>query len=133
MKRNKNLGILILRLGIPFTMLIYGINKVIEGTGFIGSLLEEYGLPKILANGVFVGEIVAPLMLMIGFRTRLAGLIFSFNCFMAIAMAQTQNIFKLNEYGGWSLDLLFIYLIAGIVFYLNGGGQYALSTSNSWD
>lgn len=133
MKRNKNLGIFILRLAIPFTMLIYGIDKIIEGTGFIGSLLEQYGLPKMMANGVYIGEIVAPLMLMIGFRTRLAGLIFSFNCFMAIAMAQTQNIFKLNEFGGWSLDLLFIYLTAGIVFYLSGGGQYALSTSNSWD
>jgi putative oxidoreductase len=133
MKSNKNLGIFILRLAIPFTMLIYGINKVIEGAGFIGSLLEQYGLPKILENGVFIGEIVAPLMLMIGFRTRLAGLIFSFNCFLAILMAQTQNIFKLNEFGGWSLDLLFIYLIAGIVFYLSGSGKYALSTSNHWD
>jgi putative oxidoreductase len=114
-------------------MLIYGINKVIEGTGFIGSLLEEYGLPKILANGVFVGEIVAPLMLMIGFRTRLAGLIFSFNCLLAIVMAQTQNIFKLNQFGGWSLDLLFIYLVTGIVFYVSGAGKYALSTSNDWD
>lgn len=133
MKKNENLGIFILRLAIPFTMLIYGINKVIDGTGFIGSLLEQYGLPKIMANGIFVGEIVAPLMLMIGFRTRLAGLIFSFNCFMAIVMAQSQNIFKLNEFGGWSIDLLFIYLIAGIVFYLSGGGHYALSTSSNWD
>ncbi|MBM1107792.1 DoxX family protein [Aurantibacter crassamenti] len=133
MKRNKNLGILILRLAIPFTMLIYGINKVIEGTGFIGSLFEQYGLPKFIANGIFIGEIVAPLMLMMGFRTRLAGLIFSFNCLVAIVMAQTQNIFKLNQFGGWSLDLLFIYLMAGIVFYVSGAGKYALSTSNHWD
>jgi len=133
MKRNKNLGIFILRLTIPFTMLIYGINKVIEGTGFIGSLLEQYGLPKMMANGVFIGEIVAPLMLMIGFRARLAGLIFSFNCLLAIVMAQTQNIFKLNEFGGWSLDLLFIYLITGIVFFVSGAGKYALSTSSHWD
>ncbi|SDM32604.1 DoxX family protein [Kriegella aquimaris] len=133
MKRNKNLGILILRLAIPFTMLIYGINKVIEGTGFIGNLLEQYGLPKFIANGIFIGEIAAPLMLMMGFRTRLAGLIFSFNCLVAIVMAQTQNIFKLNQFGGWSLDLLFIYLMAGIVFYVSGAGKYALSTSNHWD
>lgn len=133
MKRNKNLAIFILRLAIPFTMLIYGINKIIDGTGFIGSLLEQYGLPKMMANGVFIGEIVAPLMLMIGYRTRLAGLIFSFNCLLAIVMAQTQNLFKLNQFGGWSLDLLFIYLIAGIVFYLSGAGEYALSRSNHWD
>ncbi len=133
MKRNKNTAIFLLRIAIPFTMLIYGIDKIRNGTGFIGSLLEAYGLPLILANGVFVGEIIAPLMLLIGFRTRMAGLLLSFNCLLAILMAQTQNILTLNPFGGWSLDLLFIYLMAGIAFYYSGAGKHAISTSNLWD
>ncbi|MEX0360472.1 MAG: DoxX family protein, partial [Allomuricauda sp.] len=63
----------------------------------------------------------------------LAGLVFAFNCLLAILMAQTQNLLTLNQHGGWSLDLLFIYLVAGIAFYFGGGGQYALSTTNRWD
>ena len=133
MKRNKNTAIFLFRIAIPFTMLIYGIDKIRNGTGFIGSLLEAYGLPLILANGVFVGEIIAPLMLLIGFRTRMAGLLLSFNCLLAILMAQTQNILTLNPFGGWSLDLLFIYLMAGIAFYYSGAGKHAISTSNLWD
>ena len=133
MTRNKNLSILLLRATISFTMLIYGIDKITNGTQFIGSLLDDYGLPTILANGVFIGEVVAPLMLLLGYRTRLAGLVFAFNCLLAILMAQTQNLLTLNQHGGWSLDLLFIYLVAGIAFYFGGGGQYALSTANRWD
>nr|WP_288934598.1 DoxX family protein [uncultured Allomuricauda sp.] len=133
MKRNKNIAIFLFRIAIPFTMLIYGIDKIKNGTGFIGSLLEAYGLPLFLANGVFVGEIIAPLMLLIGFRTRLAGLILSFNCLLAVLMAQTQNILTLNPFGGWSLDLLFIYIVAGIAFFYSGAGKHAISTNNSWD
>jgi putative oxidoreductase len=133
MKTNINIAIFILRLAVPFTMLIYGINKLIQGTGFIGSLLEQYGLPKFLANGIFLGEIVAPIMLMLGIRTRLAGLVFAFNCFMAIVLAQTQNFFKFNAFGGWALDLLVIYLMTGIAFYFSGAGTYALSNSSKWD
>ncbi|WP_228234816.1 DoxX family protein [Allomuricauda sp. M10] len=133
MKRNKNNAIFLFRIAIPFTMLIYGFDKVKNGTGFIGDLMEQYGLPVFLANGVFIGEIIAPLMLLIGFRTRLAGLILSVNCLLAILMAQTQNILTLNQFGGWSLDLLFIYLVAGIAFYYSGAGKHAISTSHSWD
>ncbi len=133
MKRNKNIAIFLFRIAIPFTMLIYGIDKIKNGTGFIGTLLEAYGLPIIFANGVFVGEIMAPLMLLIGIRTRMAGLLLSFNCLLAILMAQTQNILTLNQFGGWSIDLLFIYVVAGIAFYFSGAGKHAISTSHSWD
>ncbi len=133
MKKDKNLAILLLRVSIPFTMLVYGINKLIMGVASIEMLLEQYGLPRVFAQGVFVGEIVAPLMIMLGFRTRLAGLLFAFNSLVAILLAQTQNIFRLNDFGGWSLELLAIYVTSGMVFYYLGAGKYALSNTNSWD
>lgn len=133
MKRNKNVAILLFRVSIPFTMLIYGIDKITNGTGFIGSLLDAYNLPSFFVYGVFIGEIVAPLMLVLGYRSRLAGLLFAFNCLLAILMAQIQHIFTLNQYGGWTLDLLFIYLVAGVAFYFSGAGKHAISTSHAWD
>ncbi|USD24728.1 DoxX family protein [Flagellimonas marinaquae] len=133
MKRNKNVAILLFRVSIPFTMLIYGIDKITNGTGFIGSLLDAYNLPSFFVYGVFIGEIVAPLMLVLGYRSRLAGLLLAFNCLLAILMAQIQHIFTLNQYGGWTLDLLFIYLVAGVAFYFSGAGEHAISTSHAWD
>ncbi|WP_421807527.1 DoxX family protein [Flagellimonas sp.] len=133
MKRNKNVAILLFRISIPFTMLIYGIDKITNGTGFIGSLLDAYNLPSFLVYGVFIGEIIAPIMLLLGYRSRLAGLLFAFNCLLAILMAQIQYFFTLNQFGGWTLDLLFIYLVAGIAFFYSGAGKHAISTSHAWD
>ncbi|WP_306014285.1 MULTISPECIES: DoxX family protein [unclassified Allomuricauda] len=133
MKRNKNVAILLFRISIPFTMLIYGIDKITNGTGFIGSLLDAYNLPSFLVYGVFIGEIIAPIMLLLGYRSRLAGSLFAFNCLLAILMAQIQYFFTLNQFGGWTLDLLFIYLVAGIAFFYSGAGKHAISTSHAWD
>ncbi|SIT02122.1 putative oxidoreductase [Chryseobacterium ureilyticum] len=133
MKKNIDLGMLISRIAIGFPMSVYGVNKLIHGIGFIEDMMTMHGLPSFFAYGVFAGEIIAPIMLMTGFRTRLAGLIFAANCFTATILAQTSNIFKLNEFGGWALELLVIYMLVAISFFFTGAGKYAVSTTNKWD
>lgn len=133
MKKNIDLGMLISRIAIGFPMSVYGVNKIIHGIGFIEEMMTMHGLPSVFAYGVFVGEIIAPVILIIGFRARLAGLIFATNCFTATILAQTTNIFKLNEFGGWALELLAIYMLIGISFFFTGAGKYAVSTKSKWD
>jgi putative oxidoreductase len=133
MNTKTNTGLLTLRVSIAFTMLIYGITKLIFGNDFITSLLEQYGFPSIFSYGVFVGEIIAPILIIIGFRTKLAGFVFAINCFVAILMVQLPNLLKLNETGGWAIGLIFIYMMFGIAMFFTGAGKYALSTNNKWD
>ncbi|MBP2617761.1 DoxX family protein [Chryseobacterium jejuense] len=133
MKKNIDLGLLISRIAIGFPMSVYGVNKLIHGIGFIEDMMTIHGLPSFFAYGVFAGEIIAPIMLMLGFRTRLAGLIFAANCLTATVIAQTANIFKLNNFGGWALELLVIYMLVGISLFFAGAGKYAVSTANKWD
>lgn len=133
MKTRLNIGLLILRASVAATMLVYGISKIINGVSQIGNLLDSYGLPKILSYGVYIGEILAPLLIIIGFRTKLAGLGFAINCLVAILLVQLPNFFKLNEFGGWYIGPIFIYFIFGIVMYFTGAGKFALSTNSKWD
>lgn len=133
MKKNIDSGLLITRIAIGFPMSVYGISKLIHGVGFIEDMMTMHGLPSFFAYGVFAGEIIAPVLLMIGFRARLAGLIFAANCFTATMLAQTSNIFKLNEFGGWALELLVIYMFVSLSFFFTGAGKYAVSTQNKWD
>lgn len=133
MKRNIDLGLIISRIAIGFPMLVYGVNKLIHGIRFIEDMMVMNGLPSFFAYGVFAGEIIAPLMLILGIRTRVAGLIFAANCFTATVLAQTANIFKLNDFGGWALELLVIYMLTGISFFFTGAGKYAVSTVSKWD
>lgn len=133
MKRNLDLGLLLARLGIGLPMLVYGISKLQNGIGFIQDLLTNIGLPEFLGYGVYIGEVIAPILLTIGYRTRLAGIVFSINCLTAIILAQSDNLFKLNEFGGWASELLAIYFTIGIALFFAGGGKYSLSNKNYWD
>lgn len=133
MYKKQHIGLLILRISIALTMLVYGITKLIFGIDFITSLLNQYGLPSFIGYGVFIGEILAPILIIIGYRTKLVGLVFAINCFVAIVMVQLPNLLKLNESGGWAIGLIFIYMMFGITLFFTGAGKYALSIKNKWD
>ncbi|MDG5491298.1 DoxX family protein [Psychroserpens sp. SPM9] len=133
MNTKQHIGILILRISVAFTMLIYGITKFINGIDFIKNLLTQYDLPAFFGYGIYVGEIIAPALIIIGFRTKLAGLVFAFNCLVAIVMVQLPNLLKLNEFGGWAIGPIFIYMMFGFALFFTGAGKYAVSTTNKWD
>lgn len=133
MYKKQHIGLLILRVSIALTMLVYGITKLIFGIDFITGLLDQYGLPSFIGYGVFIGEILAPILIIIGYRTKLVGLVFAINCFVAIVMVQLPNLLKLNESGGWAIGPIFIYMMFGIALFFTGAGMYALSTKNKWD
>ncbi len=129
----QDLGIVLIRISIAFTMLIYGISKLRFGIDFILNQIAQYGLPSFLGYGVYVGEIIAPILIIIGYRTKLAGLIFATNCFVAILLVQLPNLQKINGFGGWEMGPLFIYTLFGIAIFFTGGGKYSVSTKNKWD
>ncbi|WP_417856802.1 DoxX family protein [Xanthomarina gelatinilytica] len=133
MNTKQQTGLLLLRVSIAFTMLIYGISKLTFGIDYIKDLVSQYGLPTLISYGVFIGEIIAPILIIIGFRTKLAGLVFAVNCFVAILMDRLPDVLSLNEHGGWAIGLIFIYMMFGIAMFFTGGGKYALSANNKWD
>ncbi|MBW2936761.1 DoxX family protein [Aureisphaera sp. CAU 1614] len=133
MNQKQHIGLFLLRASIAFTMLLYGINKLIFGIEYIKDLLDQYGLPTFLSYGVFIGEIIAPILIIIGLRAKLAGLFFGIFCFIAILLDRIPDVLSLNENGGWSIGLIFIYMIFGLSIFFIGAGKYALSTSNKWD
>lgn len=133
MKNKSNFGLLLVRLAIGVPMLLYGINKVFNGVEFIKGLLTNVGLPEFISYGVYVGEIVAPILLIIGFRSRMAGILFFLNCLTIILLSQTANVFSLNANGGWALELLGMYAFIALSLVFTGGGKWAVSSDHSWD
>ncbi|SEO69773.1 putative oxidoreductase [Flavobacterium sp. CF108] len=133
MRKNNDFGLLILRITIGFLMLLHGISKFKGGLDFISGMLVEKGLPGFFAYGVIIGEILAPILIIIGFRTRIAALILAFNCLVAVLMAHSQDILKISDHGGWELDLLGLYFFTAIALFFTGGGKFAASKSNKWD
>lgn len=133
MRKNNNLGLLILRVTISVLMLLHGISKFSGGLEFIKSMLTEKGIPDFIAYGVLVGEILAPIAILVGFRTRIAAAIYAFNCLVAILMAHSADIFSMGEHGGWALELLGLYFFGALSLFFTGGGNFAISKSSNWD
>jgi len=133
MKKNYDLGILVLRIAIGLLMLFHGIGKLQGGLGFIQGMLEAKGLPGFIAYGALVGEILAPLAILIGFRTRIAAAIYAFNMLVAFLMVHISQFFMVTETGGWALELLGLYLLGAVTLFFTGAGKIAVSSSNNWD
>lgn len=124
----QSLAALILRLGLGILILLHGVAKILNtGTlDFIGGKLSNFGLPGELAYLVYLGEVLAPLMIIFGYFNRLGAIIIAINMITAILMVHAQELFSLTQNGGWALELQGMYLLGAIVVALLGSGKYAL-------
>lgn len=129
-------GLLILRLGVGFLMLLHGIKKLKNFEGTITSMsgkMEAAGLPGFLSYGFILGEFLAPLMLIIGFRTKIGALIVAGTMGIAILVSHASEIFDLQKTGGLAIELPLIFLLASLALVFTGGGRFALSSRNILD
>lgn len=132
MYKNTDLGLLFVRIAVGALMLLHGIAKIGQTT-FIEGMLADKGLPAIMAYGVYLTEIVAPLLILLGFRTRLAAIAYVFGILFIIFLVHANAIFSLNENGGWAIELLGLYLFGAVALFFTGGGKYAISATSAWD
>lgn len=125
---NDAVGKLVIRLTVGILMLFHGISKVLHpGTlDFIGGALAGAGLPEVLAYGVYFGEILAPLMIILGIQARIGGLIIVLNMIFAIVLVHSGDLFSLTEHGGWRLELQGFYLFGGLAVMFLGSGRMAI-------
>ena len=98
-------GKLLVRLAVGGLLLFHGVAKILhpDSLGFISKMLVGVDLPGELAYGVYIGEIVAPLMIVLGVYCRLGGLVAAVNMLVAIWLAHSGDIFSLGEHGGLAL------------------------------
>ena len=95
---------------------------------FVG-VVTGAGLPSFIAYGVYVGEVVAPLMLLLGYWTRVGGLIIVINMLVAIGLVHMGQLATLAGTGGWALELQGIFLGTALAIMLLGAGRYSLGGS----
>lgn len=118
---------LILRLGVGVLMLFHGIHKIINGIDGIKALTTKAGLPEIMAYGVYIGEVVMPILIILGIYARIASLVVAFNMIIAIYLAYGSSLLALGKTGGPVYELALLYLIMCVVIFLQGSGKYALN------
>ena len=121
-------GKLLLRLTLGGLMLFHCVHKILypESLDFISNSLQSAGLPTFLTYGVFVGEVLAPLMIILGLLSRLGGLLIVVNMIFAIALVHGGDLLSLTQHGGWRLELQAFFLLGGLAIFSMGSGRFAL-------
>jgi putative oxidoreductase len=120
-------GRLILRITVGGLLLFHGLAKIMHpgSLEFIGGMLTSNGLPALLAYGVYVGEVIAPLMVIVGYQARVGGLIIVINMVLALFLAHSGDFFSLTEHGGWAVELQIFYLLSALAVMFLGSGKLA--------
>lgn len=127
MFQSSDIAKLILRLSVGIMMLFHGFEKVVNGIGGIKHLTVSAGLPEFFAYGVFVGEVIVPIFIILGLYARVASVFLAVNMTMAIYLAHGNSLFALGKHGALAIELPLFYLVLSIVIFLLGSGKYAVN------
>jgi len=123
-------GKLILRGVLAVMMLFHGISKVVGGPGYVVGVVAHAGLPHAFAYGVYVGEVVAPLLVLIGLWTRAAAFVIAVNMAVAVALVHRGDLMHLADTGDWGLELQAMYLFTAAALVFLGAGRYSAGGAN---
>ena len=127
---SEDFGKLILRVVLALLILFHGVAKIIGGAAFITGMVAKMGFPPVFGYLVYVGEVVAPLLLLAGIWTRPAALVVAINMVFALMLVHTAQFFEISKTGGWALELQAMYLFTAIAIAFLGAGRYSLGGAN---
>lgn len=126
---NEDLGKLVVRLMVSVLLLFHGVHKIMHFSGTVGWLsaqLASHGLPEFIAYGVYIGEVLGPLMVLAGIFTRVGGLFIVVNMLFAIGLVHMDKLLALTDTGAWAIQLDLFFLLSGLAVMFLGSGRYAI-------
>ncbi|WP_297482506.1 DoxX family protein [Sulfurimonas sp.] len=118
---------LLLRVTLGSLLLAHGIHKLIHGIGGVHALVVSAGLPAFFAYGVYVGELIAPLFVILGLYGRIASGVVAFNMLMAIYLAYGFHL-SFTKYGAFSFETPLMFFVMALVIVLIGTGRYGVNS-----
>ena len=125
-----DLGKLVLRLCLGVLLLLHGISKLRYGVDWLAGPLGARGLPSFVSYGVYLGEVLAPILVILGLFSRLGALIIIANMLFVFGLVHMADLLTLSKTGGWTLELQGFFLFTGLAVLLLGAGRCSLGGIN---
>jgi len=125
----------LLRVVLGVLILLHGIFKLMNpgAVDFVAGAFENAHLPGFLAYLYLIGEIVAPIMLIIGYQVKIASLLVATTMVIAIALVHLGQLFTLGATGGSAIELQLMYLFGAIAVFGLGAGKCTLFKKKGTD
>jgi putative oxidoreductase len=127
-----DLGKLLLRLGLGGLLLFHGVHKLLNGLGPIQTALAAHNISNSVAYGVYLGELVAPVLIILGLFSRIGGLLIALDMVVAALLVRAGSLLALTPDGGYALEAEVLYLMGGLAIALLGAGRFRLG-DGSWN
>ncbi len=122
-----DIGKLILRITLGLLVLLHGYAKVLNGIDGLVGMMQGMGLPGFFAYGVYIGEVLGPVLLILGFYGRIGAGLIGLNMVVAIGLVHAHEIFALTDNGGWAIELQGMYLFTALALALMGPGRLSVN------
>jgi putative oxidoreductase len=121
-----DIGKLVLRVTVGGLLLLHGINKLLNGIDGIEAAVVAHGMPAFVGYGVFIGEIVAPVLVIVGLFARIGAGLMVVNMLVAVALMHLPDLAAINQQGGYQLELQAFYLFGSLAVALLGAGRMSV-------
>ncbi|EIY9330892.1 TPA: DoxX family protein [Escherichia coli] len=131
MLTHEDFGKLLLRLAVGGLMLFHGVHKLFAGIDGISGMLIAKGFPGFIAYGVLIGEVVAPVLIILGILTRPSALVIALTMVVAWLMVGMGKTGMLDKTGAWAIESLVYFFVAALAVAFLGAGRYAVASNSA--
>lgn len=121
------MGKLLLRLTVGMLLILHGVYLIFAGPHEIIEMVTARHWPAFTAYGVYLGEVLAPLLVIFGFFTRIGGLLIFIDLVIAVWLATGGNVWHLGGKGNWVIELEALFGLGGLAIALLGAGKYSVT------
>ena len=123
-------GILVLRLVLGGTFFLHGWSKVLHGIENQMSMLVANGIPGFFIYFVYISEVLAPILLVLGLFTRLSA-ISVIVTMLTVFYVLPGPFFALTSVGAWNKEIQLLFLALGVALFFMGAGRYRVYDTSS--
>ena len=122
----EDFGKLVLRVALGLLVLLHGVAKIKTGVGGMSGMVTGIGLPPWFAYGVYIGEILGPIMVILGLYSRVGAFFIFVNMIFAVLLVHRPELLSLGKQGGYALELQAMYLFTAFALMFMTPGRYSI-------
>jgi putative oxidoreductase len=127
---NADIGTLIVRITVGGLLLLHGIHKVQVGLEEQMGLLAAKGIPTFFMYLVYISEVVAPVLIILGIFTRLSAASIVGTILVVLYVAPFP-LMAMGPHGEWAIEIQMFYLFIPMALFFIGPGRYSVRPNKS--
>ncbi len=127
---DSDIGVLILRVTVCGLILFHGIHKIYAGLDEQMGMLAAKGIPTFFIYFVYVSEVLAPVLIILGLFVRLSAASLVLTLLVVLYVAPFP-LMALGAHGEWAIELQVLYLFIPLSLFFIGPGRFSVRANKS--